>query len=714
MKKIYKILLGTVVIISLSSYVIKSNFFVSEEEKDKVIISMAMGYLENLHYQNLAIDDKFSEDAFELYLKRMDYNKRYYLESDVKELEKYKFEIDDEIKAESLEFYLLANELLNKRRVEVEAFYSEILASPFNFSENEKFEMDHDKRKYAKSKNEMYNIWRKDLKYQTLSRLNRKIIKQDKLLANPDTTIEEKTIAELEVDAREGVKKNMDNYFIRVHKINENDRISLYVNSIVNVYGPHTGYFPPEDKERFDISMSGKLEGIGARLSQPGNEIKVVSIVPGSASALQGELKVDDIITEVAQGSDEFVNVEEMRLDEAIKLIKGPKGTKVRLLVIHKSGTEQVIEIIRDVVIIEETYAKSYILNNKGTKVGYINLPKFYTDFSDPNGRSCSKDIDIELKKLMEENVDGVILDLRNNGGGSLRDVVDMVGLFIDKGPVVQVRGRNNELQVLSDKQEGITYNGPLVVMVNEYSASASEIFAAAIQDYNRGIIIGSNSTFGKGTVQRFYDMDQMLSGQMAEYKPLGAIKLTMQKFYRISGGSTQLKGVTPDIILPDLYSYLETGEKEQEFVMPWDKINPVDFTAWNATWNVSEMKYKTDSDIKDNYFFTSIDQMAEDLEKDKDNSTVDLELSKYQAYQKDLTQQSDDYDSLFVAIDGFDVVGIDSDFESLGGDSTKIKIHNNQIKNLEEDRYVYESARLVKHMLKPSVVKAGMQYEVK
>ena len=714
MNKISKLLLGAVVIFSLSSYVIHSKFFIDDEEKDKVILAMAMSYLDNLHYQSLAINNDFSEKAFDLYIKRLDYNKRFLLQSDVKELEQYRNKIDDEIKADSFDIYNLANEMLDTRRDEVEEFYPDILENPFDFSKDEGVEMDHDKREYAKSKNELIKIWKQDLKYQTLSRLNRKIEAQNKLIADPDTTIEEKTITELEVEAREGVKKNMDNFFIRVHKINEGDRISLYVNSIVNVYGPHSGYFPPEDKERFDISISGKLEGIGARLSQPGNEIKVVSIVPGSASALQGDLKVDDIITLVAQGDDEFVSIEEMRLDEAIKLIKGPKGTKVRLTVTHKNGKEQIITIIRDVVILEETYAKSFILDDHGTKVGYIILPKFYTDFDNRNGRTCSKDIEIELEKLKEQKVDGVVLDLRNNGGGSLRDVVDMVGLFIDEGPVVQVRGRENDLKVLSDSRKGTTYDGPLVVMVNEYSASASEIFAAAIQDYGRGMIIGSNSTFGKGTVQRFYDMDQMASGQMAEYKPLGAVKLTMQKFYRITGGSTQLKGVTPDIILPDLYTYLETGEEEQDFVMAWDKINAAEFTAWNATWNTSEMKYKAEKEISETTFFTTIDEMAKELEKSQDDSYIDLELDKYQVFQKELEDQSDQFEALFQPIEGFDVSSIAGDLEKIQDDSVKVRINTDQIENLKEDRYVYESSRVIKRMLKPSVVKAGMKYEVR
>ena len=467
MNKISKLLLGAVVIISLSSYVIHSRFFVDDEEKDKIILAMAINYLDNLHYQTLAINNDFSQKAFDLYIKRLDYNKRFLLQSDIKELGLYRNKIDDEIKSDSFDIYKLANEMLDIRHSEVEEFYPDILEKPFDFSKDESVEMDHDKREYAKSSSELIKIWKRDLKYQTLSRLNRKIKAQNKLIADPDTTIEEKTIAELEIEARDGVKKNMDNFFIRVNKINERDRISLYVNSIVNVYGPHTGYFPPEDKERFDISISGKLEGIGARLSQPGNEIKVVSIVPGSASALQGDLKVDDIIRLVAQGDDEFVSIEEMRLDEAIKLIKGPKGTVVRLTVTHKNGKEEIITIVRDVVILEETYAKSFILDDHGTKVGYIILPKFYTDFDNRNGRTCSKDIEIELVKLKEQGVSGVILDLRNNGGGSLRDVVDMVGLFIDEGPVVKVRGRDNNLKVLEDSRKGTTYDGPFVVMVN-------------------------------------------------------------------------------------------------------------------------------------------------------------------------------------------------------------------------------------------------------
>lgn len=713
MKKGYQIVAGLLVVISLSAFVVTKKVWVNDQDKNKVILSMAMGYLENVHYQKPTINDDFSKNAFDQYIKRMDYNKRFYLQSDIKELDAYRERIDDEIKEETFNFYSLANQKLDERRSQVKSFYAELLEKPYDFSKEEQIEMDHEKREFAKSLSELKKIWHKDLKYQTLSRLHRKIEKQEKLLANSDTVIEVKSIEALEQEAREGVKENMDNYFIRAEKINEKDRISLYVNSILSISGPHTSYFPPEDKENFDISMSGKLEGIGARLSQPGNEIKVVSIVPGSASALQGDLKVDDIITAVAQGNDDFVNVEEMRLDDAIKLIRGSKGTTVRLAVTHKNGAEEIIPIVRDVVIIEETYAKSFILENEDKRVGYIKLPKFYTDFNNQNGRTCSKDVELELEKLKDQKVEGVILDLRNNGGGSLRDVVDMVGLFIDQGPVVQVRDKENELQVLEDKRAGTVYDGPLVVMVNEYSASASEILAAAIQDYGRGIIIG-NTTFGKGTVQRFWDMDRMLSGQMSAYKPLGAIKITMQKFYRINGGSTQLKGVTPDITLPDLYSYIETGEREQDFVMPWDKINPAQYTPVAATYNKIELQAKMKAVLKGSEFFKTIDEMAIELEKNQDQTDIELQLEKFKAHQAELKQESDDYDALFEAIEGFEVFALPSDLKAMGTDSIKVKINEEQIESLQEDQYVFQSAQLVERMLKskPSTFKSTVKYE--
>lgn len=699
MNKLVKVLMAGALLVTLSSYVVKVNYSSESDEKNQILMAMVMNYLENTHYQMEDLDDAFSEKAYKLYIKRLDYNKRIFLQKDIEELNKYQDKIDNEIIDGQFGLYKKANEIQDMRFNQIKGFYEELLSSPFDFEADETIQEDVDKRTYAKDEQELKEIWRKSLKYQTLVRLNRKIDDQENLIANSDTVVVEKSFEVLEEESREAVRKNMAEYFSRVDQVNEKDRITVYVNSVIGVFGPHTSYFPPEDKENFDISMSGKLEGIGARLSQYDGEIKVASIVPGSPSARQGDLKAGDVILSVAQDKEEPVSIEEMRLDEAIKLIRGPKGTKVVLTVKKESGKVVLIPITRDVVEIEETYAKSYILEKNGQKTGYIKLPKFYTDFDNPNGRTCSKDVEIELEKLKEENVDGIILDLRNNGGGSLRDVVEMVGLFIDEGPVVQVRGRGGELEVLSDVSPGVVYDGPLVVMVNEYSASASEILAAAIQDYNRGIIVGSNSSFGKGTVQRFYDLDRFLSGQYLKYKPLGAVKVTTQKFYRINGGSTQLHGVTPDIIMPDMYSFIETGEKEQEFVMEWDQINPVPYKVWDATWSLDEIQEKNSVSISQNPVFVEVEKMAFKVKDERENTIVSLKLEDYRKEQKELDKESEEFDEIFTAIEGFDIITMTSDLALLDGDSVKIEMNTNFIEVLQSDNYVYQAMDIVEEM---------------
>jgi len=696
MNKLVKALMAVAILLTLSSYVMRVNYSSESDEKNQILMAMVMNYLENTHYQMEDLDDDFSEKAYSLYIKRLDYNKRIFMKKDIDELNKYQDKIDDEIREGKFGLYKRANEIQDERLKHIKGFYEEILATPFDFDVDENIQEDVDKREYARDEKELKEVWRKSLKYQTLVRLNRKIDDQENLIANSDTAVVEKSYEELEEESREAVRKNMAEYFKRLDQVNDKDRITLYVNSVIGVFGPHTTYFPPEDKENFDISMSGKLEGIGARLSQYDGEIKVASIVPGSPSARQGDLKAGDVILSVAQDNEESVSIEEMRLDEAIKLIRGPKGTKVVLTVKKESGKVVMIPITRDVVEIEETYAKSYILEKNGQKTGYIKLPKFYTDFDNPNGRTCSKDVEIELEKLKEENVDGVILDLRNNGGGSLRDVVEMVGLFIDEGPVVQVRGRGGELEVLSDVNPGVVYDGPLVVMVNEYSASASEILAAAIQDYNRGIIVGSSSSFGKGTVQRFYDLDRFLSGQYLKYKPLGAVKVTTQKFYRINGGSTQLHGVTPDIIMPDMYSFIETGEKEQDFVMEWDQISPVPYKLWDATWSLDEIQAENSVSISQNPVFVEVEKMAFKVKDERENTVVSLNLDEYRKEQKELDKETEEFDEMFTAIDGFDIITMTSDLALLEGDSVKIEMNDNFIEILQSDNYVYQAMDIV------------------
>jgi len=478
-----------------------------QADKDEAIDQILMQSLNNVHYSPLTLNDDFSEKVFKLYMQRLDYNKKFLLQSDVDELKKLNHSIDDDISAGHFGFFDKSYNIITKRVDEAQAYYKEILSQPFDFSKDEEIELDEEKLNFAKNPAELKEAWRKSLKYQVLARMVEMSDSQDKAKEKSDT-VKLKSKETLEADARKKVLKSNDDYFKRIREFDRNDRLAVYFNSITGIYDPHTEFFPPKDKANFDISMSGQLEGIGAQLQEKDGYIKVSSIVPGSASWKQGQLKPGDLILKVAQGSGEPVDLTDMRMDDVLPLIRGKKGTEVRLTVRKPDGSTTIIPLIRDIVVIEESYAQSVILKGK-KNIGYIKLPSFYADFNGNGGRSCSKDIKKELEKLKAEHVDGVILDLRYNGGGSLPDVVDMAGLFIDKGPIVQVKQKTGVPQVLEDKDPSTVYDGPLVVMVNSNSASASEIMAAAIQDYKRGVIVGTSpSSFGKGTVQRFYNLD--------------------------------------------------------------------------------------------------------------------------------------------------------------------------------------------------------------
>ncbi|HRS18652.1 MAG TPA: S41 family peptidase, partial [Bacteroidales bacterium] len=522
--------------------------------KEKVVIATIYEILKSFHYEPKNLDDSFSERMYTLYIKSLDYNKMYFTQEEISVLDTYKNQLDNQIQEGSLTFFELSLELINKQIKKIEEFYPVLLSKPFDYSISETIEIDEKKRDYAKNQEELYGYWAKFLKLQVMDEIIQIENEQKKAREKSDTVIL-KSFDEIEKIAREKIVKRYNTRFKRLNQTSRNDRFSAYVNALTGGFDPHTNYFPPKDKQDFDISISGKLEGIGATLSERDGYIKVVEIVPGSPSWKQGELKPEDIILKVAQGDNEPVDIVDMRLDEAVQLIRGPKGTKVVLTVKKIDGKIVRIPIIRDVIMLEEKYAKSAILtveNSKNPKVGYIYLPQFYTDMNDANGRRCSEDIKKEIRLLQNENVAGIILDLRDNGGGSLNDVVEIGGYFIEKGPIVQVNSTGNSRRVLSDYNANIEYDGPLVIIVNSFSASASEILAAAMQDYKRAVIVGTKSTYGKGTVQRFVDVDRLIENQYKDLLPLGAVKVTIQKFYRINGGSTQLKGVTPDVFLPD------------------------------------------------------------------------------------------------------------------------------------------------------------------
>ena len=655
--------------------------------------------LKSSHYSPKQINDEFSEDVFDLYLKRLDYAKRFLLEEDVQKLSKHKSQIDDAIKTSDYEFFDLSFEILTKRVKESRSYYEELLSESFDYSEGGQVELDGEKRGCQSTKKELKALWSQLLKYQMMARIHEMEKKQEETSADNDTmTI--RSFEQVEAKARKSLSKSNQRFFDRMEKWNRDDLKEVYLNSIMNVFGPHTGYFPPKDKENFDISMSGQLEGIGAQLQEKDGYIKVTRIVPGSASYRQGELEEGDMILKVAQATDAPVDVVDMRLDEAVKLIRGKKGTEVRLTIKKISGQIKEISIIRDIVVLAETYAKSAILQNEtGDKIGYIKLPKFYADFNKTGGRSAAKDVKIELEKLKSEKVDGVILDLRGNGGGSLRDAIQMTGHFVKQGPVVQVKGRYTKPEVKKDNDMTVVYDGPLIVMINHFSASASEILAAAIQDYDRGIIMGSRSSFGKGTVQRFLELDRALTAADRDLRPLGALKVTTQKFYRINGDATQIKGVGPDIMFPDQYNHIDIGEKEHDHVMEWDEIPAASYTVWNPTYNEEDIIVRSKKRIQGNSVMNKIDENGIRLKAESEQTVASLKYDEYVIKQMNLEEQEKEFKDMLVPIESLLVSNLASDLEDIQSDTIKVDINEKWMKKLKKDVQLNEAVLVASEM---------------
>ncbi len=676
-----------ILVITLCSF----TFF--QFEKNQILQDMLMSVLNQAHYSPLKVDDEFSEKAYSLYLKRIDISKKFLLQSDVDAFSKYKKSIDDEINNGTFDFYKLSSEIIAKRIKEKEDWAKEILAKPFDYTIDEEYETDGEKAKYAANEEALKVEWTKMLKYQTLTRLDEMLTGQEKAKAKKDSVFTEKTFDSLEVDARRKTLKANIDWFKRLNKITTRDRFSTYINTITGLYDPHTEYFAPKEKKKFDQSMSGQFEGIGARLQSKEGILKVSEVIVGSPSFKQGELKAGDEIHKVAQGANEPKDITDMDMEDAIDLIKGKKGTEVRLTVKKPDGSFKVIPIIRDVVEIDETYAKSAILNNK-KKIGYIYLPMFYADFTRNGAHRCSADMKKELEKLKNQGAEGIIIDLRDNGGGSLQEVVEMAGLFIPRGPVVQVKDKAGKVYVMEDKNSDVTWDGPLAIMVNHGSASASEILAAAIQDYKRGVIIGTQS-FGKGTVQSFYNLDQYLLPQFDTIKPLGEVKITNQKFYRINGGATQLRGVMPDVVLPDPYAFIDLGEKELDYPMPWDEIIKANYEEFTSI-DYTKVKKGNAERLKTSASFKLIETESKELKAKKDDTKYNLKLEKYRAEQKQLREQYKKYDELKVDIKGFTADLPNYDKEVLKNDTTKLNREIKWTKNIQKDNYIFEASNVL------------------
>jgi carboxyl-terminal processing protease len=669
-----------------------------ELQQETIISEIVYNTLVTSHFSPPEIDEAFADRVFDEFFDNVDYTKRIFLATDIEKLSSYKKDMLNRIKSSDLSLFNDAYMVLMQRLDELPDLYEAILAEPFSFDVKHDFETDDDKRGWAANEEERQKLWEDYLKYKVLSRLYESDRRQKaRLEEEGGDTITVKSFAQLEEEARKKEldfqKEWMENY----RELNRLDWFAIYLNSVANLFDPHTEYYPPQQREDFEVEMSGQFEGIGAQLMTKGDYVVIDKVVTGSASWRQGDLEVGDKLLMVAEQDGEPVDVVGMSIRKVVKLIRGKKGTTVVLTVLKMDGSRKDIPIVRDVVEIEATFARGSVVEKDGKKIGYIRLPKFYVDFNRNNeiSRNCADDVKIELERLKAEGVEGIILDLRNNGGGTLEGVVDIAGFFIESGPIVQVQSSGFAPRVLKDRDKNIVYDGPLLVMTNTFSASASEIFAAAIQDYQRGIIMGSRSTFGKGTVQNMADLDRMVGFRYNDFKPLGALKLTIQKFYRINGGTPQLKGVIPDIIIPDQFHHTEIGEKERPNAMEYSEIAPANYSLWKRNAKkfdklIAESQARIDQDPA----HQRIDSYARWLADQREETLVSLHFETYAAKQNEYREKAESFRDIFKLSEGLSVHIPKARLE--GMEEQDINDWEKWNKNVGEDLQIAEAVRVL------------------
>lgn len=697
MKRNYKVL-SLLLLLAFASCSFTTKKF-SNPDKDKLLVQIITFVLEQGHFDPIAMDDAFSEELFHDYIEILDPVKRYFYQSDIKDFEKYKLEIDDQLKNSDITFFNVVNDRMLERIEGAKKVYREVLSEPFDYTLDESFDTDYENSKFPKNKKQMKDRWRQQLKFSTISNYD-DLFKQEKLAKEKDPEHVMKTAVVMEKEAREATLKSIDVYFNdSIDDLKREDWFALYVNTIVEEYDPHTYYLAPRNKEDFDQRMSGKLEGIGARLQKRMDYIKIVELISGGPAWRSNELEVEDVILKVRQEDEEFpVNIVGMRISDAIKYIKGPKGTKVTLTVKKVDGTIKDVVITRDVVELMETYAKSSVVEKDGEKFGVINLPAFYVDFQDYKNVNAAKDVKKEIDYLKKEGIEGLVLDLRNNGGGSLPTVVDMAGLFIEDGPIVQVRSTGESKEVLKDRDKTISWDGPFVILVNEISASASEIMAAAMQDYKRAVIIGSKQTYGKGTVQNVINLNNMLRNNTSG--DLGALALTTQKYYRINGGSVQLEGVKSDVEVPGRFTYIDVGEKDKDNPLPWDEIDAADYTPWENYFDYDTTVAKSKARMSTNEQLKLIDKNAKWVKGKIDETVFSLNYEKYST-QNELNEEE---------AKGFDAISdykTNLTFESTGyekalfeNDTTDLKEKRERWhQSLSQDVYIEEALNVLEDL---------------
>ncbi len=709
MKRNLKILLLAVFVAAASCSFTTKSF--DDPDKDKLLIDLITYVLEKGHYNPKDMDDTFSEGVYEDFIEALDPLKRYFLASDIESFEVYRTEIDDQLKAKDLTFFNLVFETYQKRMEDAKGFYKQVLETPFDYNSNESINVDYDELAYAASKNELKERWRQQLKFSTIGNYY-DLVEENDTKTKEEEGYERLSESSLEEKARTTTRNSLDEYFDFTDDLERKDYFAIFLNNIVEEFDPHTNYLAPPDRDRFDLRMSGKLEGIGARLQKNNDNIKVVEVISGGPAWRGEHIEVGDIITKVKQEDEEEpISIVGMRLDDAVQLIKGPKGTSVTLTIKAVDGSIKEETIVRDVVELEETYAKSTLIEKEEKKFGLINLPQFYFDMQNYTERNAAKDVKNEIIRLKEEGMEGLVLDLRGNGGGSLQTAVDIAGLFIEKGPVVQVASNGKRKEVLEDKDKSIVWDGPLVILVNELSASASEILAAAMQDYKRGVIIGSKQSYGKGTVQNLIDLNQWL--RKNDLGDMGTLKITTQKFYRVNGGSTQLEGVKSDVVMADRYSYIDIGERDYDNPLPYDKISPAEYEAWDGYIDYESTIEKSKARMAESDQLRLIEENAQWIKTQRDETVVPLNFTEYKKQLEQRQEETKKFDAIDTYDNKLSYKSLPYEVELMRQDTTLREKRKRWHKNLAKDIYVEEAVHVLED-LKLNNIRNGKMAKVK
>lgn len=692
--------------IPLTSLVFCFNTPKNDDEKMSTIMVSVKNTLSYLHYSPKPINDAFSQEVYNHYFEMVDSSKRYFMQSDMEEFAKHKLKLDDYLNQGDLTFYKLTIDRLYQRVDEIDKVTQDILSKPINLEEDETFILEPKIKNNPASAKEMRDEWRKYIKYNILQEMESLTAKEDIQKEKKDSVqkfklkdtikLEILTQDEKRVKATAEVKDLVTDTFRRFKKRNKMDWFTVYMNSYTEVFDPHTNYYSPKNKEDFDTQFKGKVIGIGAIIQEKKGNLYLGALTIGAPAWKSKQLTEGDKILKVrSKPNEETVNVVGMLSDEAVRLIRGEKGSKVTLTVEKKDKSVRDVTMIREEVAIEDTFARSIIVNSKeGKKYGLISLPSFNADFEDAKGRNASDDIKNELIKLKAQNVEGIILDLRNNGGGSLTEVGDIMGLFMNAGAYVQVKSGDGKINTLRNKTNSPIWTGPLVIMQNELSASASEILAGAMQDYGRGLTIGSPQSFGKGTVQTFVDLNRFLNTN----DDFGSLKLTIQKFYRVSGESTQRKGIESDIKMNDFFTYIEVGERYDDYALAWDKIPAVNYTPVNY-FTLKGLKEETEERLETNKNYQLIQESAQWKENLDKEETISLQQDKFNEVMKVRKAQI----KKFKVLDKFDnglkfTLNTDEVLREKTDEAFSKKTENWR-KNLERDLYLQEAVNVVASM---------------